>query len=64
MTKEERNITVNSLILFVIASTLVMTLHEFGHFFASILVHAKQISIHHNYTQHQSPPTTPQTTDD
>ena len=50
MTKEEKNITINSLILFVIASTLVMTLHEFGHFFASILVHAKQISIHHNYT--------------
>ena len=36
--------------LFVIASTLTMTLHEFGHFFASILVHAQQISIHHNYT--------------
>ena len=50
MTKGQKNITVNSLILFVIASTLVMTLHEFGHFFASILVHAKQISIHHNYT--------------
>ena len=27
-----------------------MTLHEFGHYFASILVHAKGISIHHNYT--------------
>ena len=27
-----------------------MTLHEFGHFFVSILVHAQQISIHHNYT--------------
>lgn len=26
-----------------------MTLHEFGHYFASILVHAKGISIHHNY---------------
>ena len=50
MTKQQINVTVNSLILFVIASTLVMTLHEFGHFFASILVHAKQISIHHNYT--------------
>ena len=50
MTKQQINVTVNSLILFVIASTLVMILHEFGHFFASILVHAKQISIHHNYT--------------
>ncbi len=27
-----------------------MTMHEFGHFFASILVHAQHISIHHNYT--------------
>jgi hypothetical protein len=26
-----------------------MTLHEFGHYFASIIVHAKGISIHHNY---------------
>lgn len=27
-----------------------MTLHEFGHFLASVFVHAKQISIHHNYS--------------
>lgn len=26
-----------------------MTLHEFGHYFASIIVNAKGISIHHNY---------------
>ena len=52
MTKEEKNIAINSSILFVITSTLVMTLHEFGHFFTSILVHAKQISIHHNYTSY------------
>lgn len=50
MNKEQRNITVNSSILFVVASIVAMTLHEFGHFFASIIVHAKQISIHHNYT--------------
>ena len=30
-----------------------MTLHEFGHFFASILVHAPQISTHHNYTSNE-----------
>ena len=40
--------------LFVIASILTMTLHEFGHFFTSILVHAQQISIHHNYTSNSS----------
>ncbi len=27
-----------------------MTLHELGHFFTSLLVHAQHISIHHNYT--------------
>jgi hypothetical protein len=42
-------IILNSTIAFVIASILAMTLHEFGHFFASILVNAKGISIHHNY---------------
>jgi hypothetical protein len=47
---EQRNIILNSTMLFVIASILAMTLHEFGHFFASILVHAQQLSIHHNYT--------------
>ena len=46
----QRNIIINSTMLFVISSVLAMTLHEFGHFFASILVHAQQISIHHNYT--------------
>jgi hypothetical protein len=50
----EKNIVINSTMLFVIASILVMTLHEFGHFFTSILVHAQQISIHHNYTSNSS----------
>jgi len=50
MRTSHKNIIANSTMLFVITSVLVMTLHEFGHFFASILVHARQISIHHNYT--------------
>jgi hypothetical protein len=50
MKTEQRNIILNSTMLFVIASILTMTLHEFGHFFASILVHAQHLSIHHNYT--------------
>ena len=49
MKTENTYIIINSSILFIIASTLEMTLHEFGHFFASILVHAQGISIHHNY---------------
>jgi hypothetical protein len=39
----------NATILFIVSAILEMTLHEFGHFFASIGVHAKGISIHHNY---------------
>lgn len=50
----QRNIIANSTMLFVITSVLVMTLHEFGHFFVSILVHARQLSIHHNYTSNSS----------
>src|SRR5664279_1463214 len=45
-------IMLNSSIAFVIACILVMTLHEFGHFFASILVNAKGVSIHHNYVNY------------
>lgn len=42
-------VTLNSTILFIVAGILEMTLHEFGHFFAAIVMHAKGISIHHNY---------------
>lgn len=45
----QKQIIINSTILFVVTSILAMTLHEFGHFFASIIVNAKGISIHHNY---------------
>jgi len=45
-------IILNSAIAFIIACILVMTLHEFGHFFASIFVNAKGVSIHHNYVNY------------
>jgi hypothetical protein len=48
MATTQKYVTVNSALLFVIASITTMTLHEFGHFVAAILVHAKQISLHHN----------------
>jgi hypothetical protein len=51
---DQRNIILNSTMLFVIASILTMTLHEFGHFFASSLVHAQHLSIHHNYTSNSN----------
>jgi hypothetical protein len=46
---EMKYVVVNSTILFIVASILEMTLHEFGHYVASVMVHAKEISIHHNY---------------
>jgi hypothetical protein len=42
-------VLLNSTILFIVTCILEMTLHEFGHYFASIIVNAKGISIHHNY---------------
>jgi hypothetical protein len=42
-------VILNSTILFIVTCILEMTLHEFGHYFASIMVHAQAISIHHNY---------------
>ncbi len=47
--KNFRNIIINSSILFVCASVLQMTLHELGHFAAAILIHAKNVTLHHNY---------------
>ncbi len=48
-TTKLKYLILNSTILFVVAGILEMTLHEFGHYFAAIFVHAKGISIHHNY---------------
>lgn len=50
----QKHIIINSTILFVIASMIVMTLHEFGHFFASIITQAKGISIHHNFVSNSN----------
>jgi hypothetical protein len=47
-TSKLRYVTLNSTILFIVACILQTTLHEFGHFFAAIIVHAKGISVHHN----------------
>lgn len=44
-----KNIVINSTILFVIASIIEMTLHEFGHFVVGFLVHTKDLVLFHNY---------------
>ena len=45
-------IILNSTILFVIASIIEMTIHECGHYIAAVLMHASQISLHHNYVHY------------
>jgi len=52
--KNFRNIIINSSMLFVSAAVLQMTLHELGHFIAAILIHAKNVTLHHNYVSHQT----------
>jgi hypothetical protein len=52
--KNFRNIIVNSSILFVSAAILQMTLQELGHFAAAILIHAKNVTLHHNYVSTQT----------
>ncbi len=47
--KRLSGVVFNSTILFVCAATLQMTLHELGHFVAAILVHAKNVTLHHNF---------------
>jgi len=48
MTKPYKYLIINSSILFVIASILEMTFHEFGHFTAAVLVHARDVVLFHN----------------
>ena len=50
MKPTNRYIIMNSSLLFITAQIIEMTLHEFGHFIAAMVVHAQQIVIHHNYT--------------
>ena len=44
-----KNIVINSTILFVIAAIAETIMHESGHFIAGILVHAKEVTLFHNY---------------
>ncbi|MCX6230730.1 MAG: hypothetical protein NTZ33_04230 [Bacteroidetes bacterium] len=50
----KKAIILNTSMLFVIATLWQQTLHELGHFIAAILLHSKDISIYHNYVQHDS----------
>jgi hypothetical protein len=52
--KNFKNIIVNSSITFVCATVLQVTLHESGHFIAAILIHAKNVTLHHNYVSHET----------
>lgn len=48
----KRNIIINSTMLFVIATICQLTLHETGHFIAAICLHSKDVTLYHNYVQH------------
>ncbi|MEP6793285.1 MAG: hypothetical protein ABJB16_03090 [Saprospiraceae bacterium] len=50
----KRNIIINSALLFSIAFLWQMTLHELGHFTAAILLHAKDVTLYHNYANYNS----------
>ncbi|MCX6146497.1 MAG: hypothetical protein NTW25_04505 [Candidatus Kapabacteria bacterium] len=50
----KKNIILNSTMLFVIATMWQQSLHEMAHFIAAIIFHSKNISLHHNYVQHDS----------
>ncbi len=50
----QKYICFNSTMLFVIATLWQQSLHESGHFVTAILVHAKDISMHHNYVRHDT----------
>ncbi|MES2376070.1 MAG: hypothetical protein V4553_05815 [Bacteroidota bacterium] len=52
--KNFRNIIINSSILFIVASVVQMTLHECGHFIAALLIHAKNVTLYHNYVSAQT----------
>jgi hypothetical protein len=51
---KKRNIIVNSTMLFVIATMWQQTLHELGHFVAAIVLHSKDVTLYHNYVQHDA----------
>lgn len=50
--KAQKNMMINAVLLFTIAAIIEMTLHECAHFVMAILVHAKDISLHHNYVNY------------
>lgn len=50
----KRNIIINSSLLFIIAFLWQTTLHELGHFTAAILLHAKDVTLYHNYAVYNS----------
>ncbi len=49
-----RNIIINSTIMFVSATTIQGIIHELGHFIAAVLLHSSDVTLYHNYVQHDS----------
>ncbi len=53
MIKQYKYVILNSTLLFVIATILEMMLHECGHFVTAFLLHAQNLSLHHNYVNYK-----------
>jgi hypothetical protein len=54
MEMKKRNIIINATMLFVIATLWQQTLHELGHFVAAIVLHSKDVTLYHNYVEHDA----------
>ena len=54
MEMKKRNVIINAIMLFVIATTWQQTLHELGHFVAAIVLHSKDVILYHNYVEHDA----------
>ncbi|MFZ4621749.1 MAG: hypothetical protein ACOYNS_14405 [Bacteroidota bacterium] len=49
-----KNIILNSTMLFVVATLWQQTMHELGHFAAAIYFHSTDVTLFHNYVQHDA----------
>ena len=49
----KKNLIINSTLLFSIATSATMTLHEFGHCMMAIFFNAKEVALYHNYASYK-----------
>jgi hypothetical protein len=47
-------VIINATMLFVVATMWQQTFHELGHFFAAIALNSREVTLYHNYVQHDA----------